>query len=140
MPQSTADGSCGQLCRDITDCTFGKCLDVGIPSLGVCEQDCDPLTNTGCEQFCYLINVVSFPTNVNDGGSTYCSSTGGAALGDACVGAADCGPQMTCAQSVCRSLCDVASPTCPSNMACASFNPKIMKSGKEIGVCVIPTL
>ncbi|MFT3694038.1 MAG: hypothetical protein QM831_12915 [Kofleriaceae bacterium] len=133
-----AGGTCTPDCRNATDCTNGKCLDVKLATVGVCELACDPVVNTGCAEACYLVAAPIFPDETDQGGSTTCGPSRGNGLGVACSNATDCAPQSTCAQNVCRPLCYFSGggPACTAGLVCTSFTPAIKRGAIEFGVCV----
>lgn len=134
---SPGSGACTSVCRDAADCAFGNCLDAGFAGVGACEIECDPTTHDGCFERCYLFPIRKFPSGATINGATFCGPPRGLDEGAACTTALDCGPGLTCAQDVCRPLCVVGSPQCPAPLACATFDPIVMRFGKTLGVCVM---
>jgi hypothetical protein len=116
-------GTCMHFCRADGDCpSNGACLvtvtvvsgDAGVPSnTKVCRSPdtCDPMANTGCTtpKGCLLFG--------NDT-QTFCLTHGTGTDGVGCTYLNDCQAGFMCMDEsgvgVCRKLCRIAAPSCPS--------------------------
>lgn len=59
--------------------------------------------------------------------------------GEACTPAGTCAPGFACAGEICRAVCDVYAPACPTGTACgllARNGRAVMQNGKPLAACM----
>jgi hypothetical protein len=142
---------CGAFCATDADCVSpgGLCLltlsdaaGAMIPNAMVCTQNCDPITNTGCQVpgvSCQVLQEQMAPMAYLTG----CQAAGAGMHGAICTTSADCAPTFGCFTSggteECLQYCDPNNPTCPNGTICEALaNPQmqpIMIGNDEYGVC-----
>lgn len=116
------DGKCDAATENCQKCP-GDC--------GACPGQCSPLTSQGCPsgQQCYP------QANANP----VCSKPGSAALGQPCIGLADCAFGMLCISGVCGKVCDTSGTTpaylCKSPAVCAGISVGGKPLPYNIGFC-----
>lgn len=134
------DETCGSCPADCPcpKCGDGKC-DVATENCqtcpgdcGACPGQCSPLTSSGCPsgQQCYP------QANANP----VCSKPGSVALGQPCIGLADCALGMLCISGVCGKVCDTSGTTpaylCKAPAECAGISVGGKTLPYNVGFCI----
>ncbi len=130
-------GMCEPFCRASADCapdTFCRELIVTSEDIGTCATRCDPVANTGCPPSlgCMVSTTRDVPARSFVTWS-FCANAG-AALGAPCPSFV-CEGGAACVDDICRRVCDVATPSCPTG-SCRSFVPATVIGGRELGYCL----
>jgi hypothetical protein len=135
-PDPTVTRLCRRLCLVGLDCPSGTCATGSVERAGVCTDECDPLTDTGCSAglSCYLITV----ERVDDMATVRaaaCAEAGTAADGEPCDEATRCQGGLVCDRDTmtCVPLCELGS-TCPSPYTFCSPSGLFIDD-VEVGVC-----
>jgi len=136
---------CHEFCSDDGDCSppGGLCiLSIANMSATVCSQNCDPVTDTGCEEPTMKCDI-----GQEAGGQmrwfTRCTGSGSVDQGEVCTNSNQCLPGLSCfnipnqTDNNCLTWCRVSPPSsCPSSTACSPFAPAITVGSVEYGACL----
>lgn len=134
-------GVCVQICAADADCFEGLCtrgLDAmsGSPTpYSTCSIPCDPLTAGGVCGAGRRCVLAVFTTASGSRTVADCEGPiGGGADGAACIDYVQCAVGHACISGSCRQLCALASPVCPSGLACNARSYLVSDVG-NFGLC-----
>lgn len=144
---SSTTSTCSTYCDQDAQCNGGICV-LGlndpdapgqtIPDVLLCSDDCNPLTNAGCNAAlglgCRLHQEQEGQMRV----FTLCTGAGNGGQNATCADQEDCAPGSACftftdMSMKCLQYCNVNSPSCAQ---CVSLDPPLIYKGVNYGACL----
>ncbi|RLB55974.1 MAG: hypothetical protein DRJ42_04615 [Deltaproteobacteria bacterium] len=138
---SRPGGLCVQLCRGDADCVEGRCSRVVNSVAGArtqfrsCTMPCSPLVgDTTCPNGTRCVLSTQYDVDPPRVLADCDGPVGIRPEGDPCGDFTHCARGLACIDDVCRLLCDLAAPDCPSGLTC---DPRSFLSADvgDFGIC-----
>ncbi|MBW2526747.1 MAG: hypothetical protein JRI23_21370, partial [Deltaproteobacteria bacterium] len=139
---------CHRYCRQDADCPGPGSLcsvTIGDPTVKLCSHNCDPVTDTGCDELTNKCDIFR-EANPPNRPFTQCVEAGGLGQDEVCTSSSQCARGSSCftitgqTDSYCLTWCRIGAvtTTCPSGTDCGTFDPPIQIGSVQYGACLSP--